>query len=145
MLLWGLPRKSFSLSGLCCGPERSFVFAISLYCILSRVSQKYPEVCCTFLFSYEFFKSVGVLPNFIHNICLIFIIISRFLSCFLVEVCYSSQSQNLYPLIPCWILQYYLSFQQARCHNRHEEWPYHQILFPTHSVTLFDILSFLQL
>ena len=62
--------------------------------------------------------------------------------CQVLELNFLDQSQNLHPLIPCWLLKCYLGYLPVRCHHRHEDWPCRHIhvLIP-HHLTLSSIFS----
>ena len=120
---WHLASEFCALLGLCCGPEHSFILVKSTQCIFfTSNSEQFWSFLYVFILVLNFLKALGFCQNFIITSITSLLIFSLFLhDCEILELIFSSQSQNLQPLISCWSLKYYLGCLLVHCHHRYED------------------------
>ena len=99
------------------------VHAKSLYCIFSRVSKSSSVVFYMFsIWFLNFLKALGFCQTLFVILARSLLIFPLFLHlCQVLQLSFSDQSQNLHPLIPCWLLNYYLANLPFHCHHWHED------------------------
>ena len=97
-----------------------------------------------FIFVLNFSKALGFCQTLFAISARSLLIFPLFLHlCQVLILSLSVQSQNLYPLIPCWFLKYYLGYHSVHCHHQHEDWPV--IIFMLWFIITWSFVTFFTL